>query len=318
VKIADFGLAKLVGSSRASFTLTGTHQVMGTLDYMAPEQRQRPQDVDHRADVYALGVIFYEMLTSELPLGHFAPPSRVAAVDGRLDAVIFRALEREPEQRYQHASDVRSDVVAITGAAPDPSPRQREDREQVQLLVRGPAAVLLMAAVVAMLFWVGVIVVGIANYLAKQGQGDLFSLWIALPILPGVAVVVLPAACLIVGADRLRRFEGYEWVVVALLLAMLPWSPHWPIGMVGGIWGLFVLNRPEVQAAFAANLRRRQKSARPSALPEVPAEHRPTGSVRRRVRSFLCSLRSMFVSTPEAPLSWAVLSRVDECEEAAR
>src|SRR5262249_42154235 len=63
VKIADFGLAKLVGTSRASFTLTGTHQVMGTLDYMAPEQRSRPQEVDHRADIYSLGVVFYEMLT---------------------------------------------------------------------------------------------------------------------------------------------------------------------------------------------------------------------------------------------------------------
>ncbi len=74
VKIADFGLAKLVGPSRASFTLTGTHQVMGTLDYMAPEQRSRPQEVDHRADIYSLGVVFYEMLTGELPLG--ASPRR--------------------------------------------------------------------------------------------------------------------------------------------------------------------------------------------------------------------------------------------------
>src|SRR5205807_2563753 len=146
VRIADFGLAKLVGTSRASFTLTGTHQVMGTLDYMAPEQRNRPQEVDHRADIYSLGVIFYEMLTGELPLGRFAPPSQVAAVDGRLDEVVFRALERGPDQRYQQASEISSDLESITGGTAHASvgsegearPGTR-DAEGVQLLVKGPA-----------------------------------------------------------------------------------------------------------------------------------------------------------------------------------
>jgi serine/threonine protein kinase len=121
VKIADFGLAKLVGPSRASFTLTGTHQVMGTLDYMAPEQRQRPQEVDHRADIYSLGVVLYEMLTGELPLGRFRPPSQVAAVDDRLDEVVFRALEREPERRYQHASEVKTDLDQIADGTAAPA-----------------------------------------------------------------------------------------------------------------------------------------------------------------------------------------------------
>ena len=122
VKIADFGLAKLLGGARAEFTLTGTHQVMGTLDYMAPEQRQRPLETDHRADIYSLGVLFYEMLTGELPLGRFAPPSQKAAVDDRLDEVVLRALESDPERRYQHASDVKTDVESIArGARPGPA-----------------------------------------------------------------------------------------------------------------------------------------------------------------------------------------------------
>jgi hypothetical protein len=122
VKIADFGLAKLLGRSRASFTLTGTHQVMGTLDYMAPEQRNNPQEVDHRADIYSLGVVFYEMLTGELPLGRFAPPSHSAGVDARLDKVVFKALEREPQQRYQRVSEVKTDLEAIAAARfPGPS-----------------------------------------------------------------------------------------------------------------------------------------------------------------------------------------------------
>src|SRR6187431_1119001 len=67
VKIADFGLAKLLGQAATDFTLTGTRQAMGTLHYMAPEQVVGARAVDHRADIYSLGVTFYEMLTGELP-----------------------------------------------------------------------------------------------------------------------------------------------------------------------------------------------------------------------------------------------------------
>lgn len=74
VKIADFGLAKLAGHAEQAH-LTGTWQVMGTPHYMAPEQVERPTEVDHRADIYSLGVVFYEMLTGELPLGRFPLPS---------------------------------------------------------------------------------------------------------------------------------------------------------------------------------------------------------------------------------------------------
>ena len=67
VKIADFGMAKLVGREAKDLTLTGAGQVMGTPQYMAPEQIEHPQEVDHRADIYSLGVVFYQMLTGELP-----------------------------------------------------------------------------------------------------------------------------------------------------------------------------------------------------------------------------------------------------------
>src|SRR5262249_10626203 len=91
VKIADFGLAKLLGQKAAASGLTGSRQVMGTPHYMAPEQMERPLEVDHRADIYSLGVVFYEMLTGELPLGRFAPPSQRVEVDVRLDEVVLRA-----------------------------------------------------------------------------------------------------------------------------------------------------------------------------------------------------------------------------------
>jgi predicted Ser/Thr protein kinase/MFS family permease len=113
VKIADFGLARLTDGDASAFTLTGTRQVMGTLRYMAPEQMEASHDVDHRADIYSLGVVFYEMLTGHVPAGHFDPPSKEVQVDVRLDEVVLRSLAREPERRYQHASDVKTDLDAI-------------------------------------------------------------------------------------------------------------------------------------------------------------------------------------------------------------
>ncbi len=113
VKIADFGLAKLAGSMLGGGALTATGQVMGTPHYMAPEQIERPQDVDHRADIYSLGVVLYEMLTGSLPLGRFEAPSRRVDIDVRLDEIVLRTLEREPARRYQHAVDVKTDVDGV-------------------------------------------------------------------------------------------------------------------------------------------------------------------------------------------------------------
>jgi hypothetical protein len=114
VKIADFGIARIVGSDTSGARLTEATQVIGTPHYMAPEQVERPLIVDHRADIYSLGVVFYEMLTGELPLGKFQPPSRRAELDVRLDEVVLRALEKEPERRYQRASEMRDDVEMIS------------------------------------------------------------------------------------------------------------------------------------------------------------------------------------------------------------
>jgi serine/threonine protein kinase len=115
VKIADFGIAKIIeGEGEGRQPITQDQQVIGTPHYMAPEQVEKPHLVDHRADIYSLGVVFYEMLTGELPLGKFAPPSRKVRVDVRLDEVVLHALEKEPERRYQQASEVKTDVETIS------------------------------------------------------------------------------------------------------------------------------------------------------------------------------------------------------------
>ncbi len=123
VKIADFGLAKLLGQDAPIDNLTATHQVMGTIKYMAPEQMEGAKDIDHRADIYSLGVVFYELLTGELPLGRFAAPSKKVQIDVRLDEIVLRALEKEPSHRYQHASEVKTEVESVIG-----SPRQSTAR----------------------------------------------------------------------------------------------------------------------------------------------------------------------------------------------
>src|ERR1043166_9203040 len=118
VKIADFGIAKLVGEPRADATRTASGALLGTPQYMAPEQLEKPSQVDHRADIFSLGVVFYEMLTGELPLGKFQPPSQKVQMDVRLDEVVLHALEKEPERRYQQVSEVKTAVETVSSNPP--------------------------------------------------------------------------------------------------------------------------------------------------------------------------------------------------------
>ena len=123
VKITDFGIAKILGVSADSVSLTGAKDVIGTPHYMAPEQIESPARVDHRADIFSLGVVFYEMLTGELPLGKFAPPSNKVQMDVRLDEVVLHALEKEPARRYQHVSEVKTRVETIANTPADEKQR---------------------------------------------------------------------------------------------------------------------------------------------------------------------------------------------------
>jgi serine/threonine protein kinase len=113
VKVADFGLAKL-HQDMAAPRATGTRRVVGTPQYMAPEQIGDPRSVDHRADIFAIGVVFYEMLTGQLPVGRFPSPSELGHGDARLDEIVLRSLESNREKRFQAASEIR-DALATPG-----------------------------------------------------------------------------------------------------------------------------------------------------------------------------------------------------------
>ncbi len=120
VKVADFGIAKIVGDVTQAFPpdlhsppaslCTEAGKIIGTPQYMAPEQIDHPSEVDHRADIYALGVVFYQMLTGELPGKRLEAPSKKVHIDVRLDEIVLRAMEKDPELRFQKASVMRTRV----------------------------------------------------------------------------------------------------------------------------------------------------------------------------------------------------------------
>jgi len=442
VKIADFGLARLVGLTPTYLTLTGTHEVMGTLLYMAPEQMKRTHTVDHRADIYSLGVVLYEMLTGELPLGRFAPPSHKAAVDERLDQVVLKALAREPAERYQDAGAFKQDVVAALAAAagapgqasaasgrsrpaplstpawpsvrfhiamPHPHdyevaargllnrddnalivefefakknawkkfkdffqepdrphevripldqvaslsygwgwgrlPRslmvkvkrlsilagmpgskqgqlqlyiQREDRsaarelvesitgatsagagagparavydrEQARLAIGAPAVGLFVTGLVTLLCWFCTVLFVIFESFNPQAElrywqpSSLF--WLILIL---VGSLILPVSTvLMTSAVMMRRLRWYPLACTSAILAMVPWSPGWLIGLGFGIWTCIILGKPEVVEAFYPSRAR----AAPAATPA------PRAAFAGRFRSLLRSMGRYILPT---------------------
>lgn len=110
IKVVDFGLAKILDPGAGDLSLTLSGQSMGTPYYMAPEQRSVSPGVDHRADIYSLGVVMYEMLTGELPAGSFDPPSAKARVSPAMDGIVLKAMKVDPELRYQNAGEIMSAI----------------------------------------------------------------------------------------------------------------------------------------------------------------------------------------------------------------
>jgi len=195
VKVADFGLAKLIGASPdtgpgagespAHGDLTEAGKVMGTPSYMAPEQSEHPGEVDHRADIYALGVVLYQMLTGELPGKSLEAPSKKVQIDVRIDEIVLRALEKRPELRYQTAGEFRTQLDTITAGASVPP-------AEPSVAVTAPSRFSRTAIWGAI--WILVLPVG----LAMNGFAALYNAglprhdpWRFAIGLPGIALVIL-------------------------------------------------------------------------------------------------------------------------------
>ncbi len=124
MKIADFGLAKVLDSVQ-----TKTSQVMGTPAYMAPEQERATSKVDRRADIYSLGVVFYELLTGSRPPNDCPPdpPSQKRSVGKWLDDVVLRALANNPDDRFQEVGDLIN-AIDLGPFLKDPIQRNEQPR----------------------------------------------------------------------------------------------------------------------------------------------------------------------------------------------
>jgi serine/threonine protein kinase len=419
VKIADFGLAKLVGLPPTHRSLTGSKDVMGTVYYMAPEQLLRSPDVDHRADIYSLGVVFYEMLTGELPVGRFAPPGQRARVDARLDAIVLQALESKPENRYQDAAEIKRDVEAVL-AGPQLRAAERTDwpcvrftipqiswlgahangemyrdettlfldlsvvsifgsstlkevripladllrislhespprwqsaqaKREIVLKVLSPAALaelpagkhgrgrfrvhpgdIQAAQQLADSILHSPLLVCPTPRLVLAGQASdpdrvrrkLFPLAVSLLLTAAAGLVssvalglvltrafdpagnpdaqrlvvtaatLLVTACiglLIAGAVQMLRLRFYRLCLAAALVAVLPWSPAWPLGLTVGIWAVVVLGRRDVMLAFLGES--------DGAAPGPPREPEPPGPVAGKLLSWWRSFVGYFVTT---------------------
>ncbi|HYO53197.1 serine/threonine-protein kinase [Archangium sp.] len=154
-KVTDFGLASFLEDTSTRFALTSTHVAMGTLSYMAPEQRVDAKNADGRADIFALGLILYEMLVGELPAGHFEPPSRrKPGLDPRLDGIIERCLKQLPADRYANVSELIADLEPLaphyTTLRPAKLSRMqrvsRTVRRVVRVVLQGVATLMVLAA----------------------------------------------------------------------------------------------------------------------------------------------------------------------------
>ena len=177
VKVLDFGIAQVLRPARDESTLTVLEGggIGGTLPYMAPEQL-RGKPVDGRVDLYALGVLLFRMVVGRLPFQqslstalvdeilHASPPyprTLNPTVSARLEAVILRCLEKDPESRYQTAADLRADLrrllrdteLEIQGAAPVQPPPAWKPGFWFRVIIAATTVLVAAAALAVVLRW---------------------------------------------------------------------------------------------------------------------------------------------------------------------
>ncbi len=207
LKIADFGIAKILGpKNRDDLTLTRQHSVLGSPQYMAPEQIESPDDVDQRADIYSLGVVFYELLTGELPMGRFAAPSKKNDVDARIDEIVFRTLEKEREARFQsaeemsHSMDTLSEIPALPPASFDGSEPGVARFATLSSILTGISVPIVIFCLTA--FW------SVRVVSSNDPEPEVNSVLLILSILLVILTIVTPPAGFFLGSHALREIRN--------------------------------------------------------------------------------------------------------------
>jgi hypothetical protein len=196
------------------------------------------------------------MLTGELPIGRFAPPSKKVHVDVRLDEIVLHTLEKEPELRYQQASEIKTDVETVAGKGRDAKVSYTREGtksklDSIRKQVRKPADGLLIAGginilcIIPFTLFMGGTILTSGHLLPQAGTDQKVA---ALSLL-----VTCMGAVIIYGVMRMKELENYKWSVRSSILAMLPISPGCVLGVPFGIWALSILLRKEVREAFADN-----------------------------------------------------------------
>ncbi len=215
IKVADFGLAKIMHQTLAG-GLTRTNVAMGTQEFAAPEQLTPGATVDHRADIYSLGVMLYQMLTGDVPRVMFKLPSlRRPELGTRFDALICKALETEPADRFQSVEAFRQAVAAaMRGGEQHARSRPATDRSP-----RHTAALIASVVAVTALFACG----GWLLFGRKPSHASIIAAGHSPPS-------VVPAIKLWDTQQKMPKEKGVRWENDALVLGdaenkgMLNWA----------------------------------------------------------------------------------------------
>lgn len=208
VKIADFGIARIVAAPTDENPGTDSHAAvtaqtlpLGTPGYAAPEQTNG--QADHRADIYSLGVVLYEMLTGERPKEKIEAPSKRVQIDIRIDEIVLKALAQQPELRYSTVTEFRTQVEAAETdrlhQQPLATPQEKSTRPWspfiwvalVICIITAFAAFGILISALRLGFIEGVIILGILIFVGrKYWELKLPSLRVACRALAGTALVV--------------------------------------------------------------------------------------------------------------------------------
>jgi hypothetical protein len=272
IKVLDFGLARCGrDSEKARSQLTQQGVLMGTADYMAPEQASDSRVADIRADVYSLGCTLYHLLTGRVPfpeggtvekiIKHAVElPTPVGALRRDLPVGVVRIIEKmmakAPEQRFQTPREVAEalapwTVASNSSAAPMtvlPAPGASTlSRRSIARPLAAPQITSVASRRIR----------STANWLMLVGYVDAFTGVIALfsrgnvvPILGAVMMVI--ASLILIGSARMKARQSHRWSLLAAYLALVPGNFCFPFTILFGMRALTCLNDPQQRAEFPA------------------------------------------------------------------